>query len=414
MTSRHNDWPEKVSLHIFITRSSVLVNSRFKAFLNSIAFLLFFVGLSPTSSAHEWTELGSMERARFAASAFQYKHDFYIFNGFKKGVDLEPTIERFSADSLTWEILGSTNVLGTSVTHNGVTLVGSDVWVIGGRQGDHPGPVVETVSIYNIDENAWRVGPSLPVPVAGGGAALVNNKIHWIGGLDQFAQCDLPHHYVYDVDNPETGWQDITDVAPMPAPRNHFGTAVFDGLIYTIGGQVGHGGCATGNTGDTNLVHTYNPETKEWLQKASLPSIQSHIEPGTFVHAGAIYVLGGTTVSSAIFRYNPANDTWDTLFDLPEDLVAPAGRVVHRHLVVASGGAPSFKYPTGATRYTDVAPLLLPQSAPPASERDVNSAEQSPTEQSPTEFNGDENGDAARAIDGTPAASEHKGQHRKQ
>ena len=74
----------------------------------------------------------------------------------------------------------------------------------------------------------------------------------------------------------------------MPVPRNHFATVVHDGLIYAIGGQFTHGGCG-GGTPDTNLVHTFNPDTNIWTQKASLPAIQSHIEPSTFVYKGAIY-----------------------------------------------------------------------------------------------------------------------------
>ena len=374
------------------------MNTSIKMMTHRLSILTLLAGLCVTLSAQaNWTETFQMEHERFESSAFQYKEDFYVFNGFGLGIDLEPTMEKFDAETLTWETIGNTNVLGISVTHNGVVLVGSDVWVLGGRRGNHPGTVVDTVWIYNIEDNTWRVGPSLPVPVAAGGAALVDNKIYWFGGLDPFARCDLPHHFVYDLGNEDAGWVEITDVAPMPVPRNHFGTAVLDDLIYTIGGQFGHDNCPNpnANTQDSNLVHIFNPATMEWSQKANLPHIQSHIEPSTFVHEGAIYVLGGESDKDAMFRYNPANDTWDTLIDLPEELIAPAARVIGDKLVVASGGAPNANNPTPATRYTDIQPLLLP-SAPDDQAPGIEVLPLSAAVQSSTGFNGD----AGRAIDG--------------
>ena len=333
--------------------------------LNSLACAAVASGVFAAPSADaQWANLDSIDDARFESSSFQYENDLYVFNGFGPGIDLEANMNRYNADTLTWDNLGTTNVLGTSVTHNGVVNVGSDVWVVGGREGDHPGGVVDRVWIYNVENNSWRNGPSLPVPVAAGGAALVNNKIHWIGGLDPQASCDVPHHFVYDLGNTGAGWQEITNAAAMPVPRNHFATAVLNGEIYTIGGQFGHDSCSTpgSNTQDTDLVHAYNPVSMQWTQKASLPHVNSHIEPGTFVHAGAIYVVGGESEGGFVVRYNPSADEWDTVIALPENLIAPAARVVDGKLVVASGGAPSGSNPVATVRYTDIEPLLLSDS----------------------------------------------------
>ena len=98
--------------------------------------------------------------------------------------------------------------------------------MIGGRVGNHPGAVTNKVWKYNLNTEKWSAGPALPVPVAAGGAALVDNKIYWFGGLDRNAQCDVDNHYVYDLGNPGAGWKDISGTAPMPRPRNHFATVV--------------------------------------------------------------------------------------------------------------------------------------------------------------------------------------------
>ncbi len=308
--------------------------------------------------AQAWQTLSSINNPRFESNAVQYRDDIYAFNGFGVGIDVEASVEKYDAGTRKWSVIGKTSqAKGSAVTHNGVIRNGSEVWMLGGRVGDHPGPVTADVWKYDLNSGKWSEGPQLPVPVAAGGAALVNNRIHWFGGLDAKAQCDVSHHYVYDLGNPSAGWKNISSQAPMPVPRNHFATVVYGGLIYAIGGQFTHGGCGAG-TPDTDLVHAFNPETNNWTQKASLPDIQSHTEPSTFVHKKAIYVVGGATKGNKVYRYDPAKDVWDTVAVLPQALLAPVARVVDDQLVVSSGGAPSI-VPSEVTYVTDMAPLLL-------------------------------------------------------
>ena len=312
----------------------------------------------PLTAMAQWIDIEPMNHLRFETAATQYNGDFYIFNGFGNGLSTVQSVERLDGDTLTWDVVSETStLLSTAMTHNGLVRIGADVWLIGGRVGN---TIADSVRIYNIDTGLWRTGPSLPVPVAAGGAVLANNQIHWIGGVDQNFECDLGHHFVYDLDDTDAGWQDITAVASMPEPRNHFSTVLFNGLIYTIGGQFGHGGCADINNGaDTNLVHAYNPVTMTWTQVASLPQVNSHTEASTFAYEGAIYTIGGESSKQTILRYNPNTDTWDSLEPLPEQLVAPAVTVINGKLFVASGGAPNFRNPTNRARYTDMAPYVL-------------------------------------------------------
>ena len=313
---------------------------------------------SGIASSQSWTTLSDIKNPRFESTAVQYRDDIYVFNGFGPGIKVESTVEKFDAGTKKWSVIGNTSAsAGTGVTHNGVIRSGSEVWIIGGRVGNHPGAVTSKVWKYNLATEKWSAGPGLPVPGAAGGAALVNNKIHWFGGLDSKAQCDVANHFVYDLGKPAAGWKNITSAAPMPSPRNHFATVVHNNLIYAIGGQFTHDGCGAG-TPDTNLVHVFNPATNSWTQKASLPAIQSHIEPSSFLYQNAIYVVGGATSGNKVYRYDPAKNDWDTVATLPQRLLAPVARVVDGKLVVSTGGAPSI-IPSKKTYVTDMAPLLL-------------------------------------------------------
>ena len=341
----------------------VLVNRFLKTSRAALVLLAaFFAG---EAFSQNWTSLPNMNRERFESSAVQYNDDIYVFNGFGKSIRIEPTVEKFDAATQKWSIVSGTSALyGNAVTHNGIVRVGNEVWIIGGRKGSHPGQVSNKVWKYNLSTGSWTAGPSMPQPVAAGGAALVNNKIHWFGGIDPQANCDVSNHYVYDLNQPWAGWRNITGFAAMPSPRNHFATAVLNGWIYAIGGQYGHDSCPGRAGKDTNLVHAFNPNTNQWVQKASLPAVQSHMEPSTFVYHGAIYVVGGEQNGNKIYRYHAAQNHWDTVGTLPGNLVAPVARVIDNKLVVASGGAPNAFSPTAATRSTSMAPFILPGTQP--------------------------------------------------
>ena len=350
--------------------SVVLMDEAVKKIIRKIALqgrfllstaLILCSGFSSSALAQAWESLPDMERKRFESSAVQYNENIYVFNGFGAFLHVEPTIEKFNAATSNWSIVGNSSlVAGTAVTHNGIVRSGDDVWIIGGREGQHPGRVTNAVSIFNLSTNSWRDGPNMPRPVAAGGTALVNNRIHWFGGLDANARCDVSNHYVYDLSAPSAGWQEITHQAAMPTPRNHFATVVLNGLIYAIGGQFGHDNCPGKNTQDSELVHVFNPATNQWSRIANLPTVQSHMEPSSFAYAGAIYVIGGETSGNKIFRYEPQADDWDVVGTLPGILVAPVARVVDNKLIVASGGSPNFQSPSNKTYATDMAQFLLP------------------------------------------------------
>jgi len=325
-------------------------------------------------TAQNWVNEASMKLARVEATTVDYRDDIYVFNGFKAGLQVANSVEKFDAGTRKWTTVSSTTTMnGSAVTHNGVVRVGADVWIIGGRIGRHPGRVSNKVWIYNLDKGKWRGGPNLPIAGAAGGAALVNNKIHWFGGLDVNASCDVARHFVYDLGKPATGWKNITANAAMPSPRNHFSTAVVNGVIYAMGGQYGHDACPGKNTTDTPLVHAFNPKTNKWSRKADLPNKNSHSEPGTFVYKGDIYTTGGENAKNKVWKYNPRSNKWSTFKILSDELVAPIARIIDGRLIVAGGGAPIAQKPT-----TRVRSLLVDNNPPKTEPNTVTTPEPEP------------------------------------
>lgn len=317
-----------------------------------------------------WSPLQPSSFRRSEANLVVYDGGVFHFNGFNELLGIENSIERYDLDTGIWETVGETSDapgFPTALTHNGLIVVDGEAWLIGGRVGRHPGWVTDSIVILDLNTYTWRDGPTLPVPFAGGGAVLIDQRIHVFGGLDENAECDVDLHLVYDLDSPADGWQDWSDTAPFPQPRNHFATVLFEDHVYVIGGQIGHDNCAayTKQRQQTNLVHRYNPESNTWTKLGNLPWVQSHAEPSTFVHNDRIWMIGGVSNADRVLSYDANTDewTWHAELDLPQDLLAPGARIFNgNQMYIFGGGAPSTKFPVNDTLIASVPWLVGDQT----------------------------------------------------
>src|ERR1700676_2332279 len=75
--------------------------------------------------------------------------------------------------------------------------------------------------------------------------------------------------------------------APLPAPRAEVVAAVLDGKLHAVGGAVG------GNAGPYHDVS--DPAADPWLPRAPLPEARDHL--GVAVADGKIYAFGGFAAS---------------------------------------------------------------------------------------------------------------------
>ena len=318
-------------------------------------------GAVPAASAADWTALAPAPTARTEGQFAVHDGGAWHFNGFDARIDLQTSVERYDFANDRWEKASGTSTGGSmpnGVTHNGLVMVGDEAWLIGGRVGDHPGRVTDRVWIMDLDTREWREGPRLPVPFAGGGAALVGDTLHVFGGVDARAECDVATHVALDVDAPGDGWRNLGGDAPFPNPRNHFATVVLDGLVYAVGGQYGHDRCASVSklNEQSRLVHAYDPSTNRWTRRADLPWAQSHAEPSSFAYANRLWSVGGLVEGDRVMTYSPDDDAWTWRKDLklPTRLMAPGARIRDDRLYVFGGGAPNVRHPRTESWVTPV------------------------------------------------------------
>ena len=268
----------------------------------------------------------------------------YLLGGFGPGPRRRATAPRtvltYDPRADRWDVAGH---IPEGVNHAGLAAVGGRLYLIGGFR-EHTFAPTGAVRIYDPATGAWLEGAPMLTPRGALAVAVLDGKIHAIGGNAEGRAGRPAHEHgaprednsvaTHEVYDPATdAW---TRQAPMPTPRNHLGAAVVNGRIHAIGGRV---------SGDMELTthEIFDPATGTWSPGPPLPTGRSGI--AVVAHRGLIYVFGGETVRlirrstfDAAERYDPVAERWERLHPMPTARhglgAASLGDAIH----VLSGG----------------------------------------------------------------------------
>jgi N-acetylneuraminic acid mutarotase len=189
----------------------------------------------------------------------------------------------------------------------------------------------DNTDLYSYDPaaGAWTQLASSPDmrqdPVHG----FIDGKLYVYGGGAVASDRSV------DVYDPST---DTWSKGPSNAPRAFFasGSAVLGGKLYSVGG------CVQFDCG-TAAVTAYDPATDTWSTPADYPVPVSWASCAGI--QGKLYCAGGVTSTnvdasealSSAYVYDPADNTWSALPDLPFGLWGSAYSAANGQLVVAAG-----------------------------------------------------------------------------
>jgi hypothetical protein len=204
--------------------------------------------------------------------------------------------------------------------------------------------------VVGASENSWTIKKSMPTARGGLGVAVVNDQIYAIGGSNNDTQLGVTEEY-----NPVTDtW---TAKTPMPTPRSGFAIAVYQNKIYCIGGTTGDSDNFV--SGFTGVTEVYDPATDTWKTKAPMPTPRADLCAG--VINDSIYCIGGKkywgfdpyySELNITEVYNPTNNTWTTISDMPIPVFGCSSVVLNGKI-----------YVIGGSRHFQLGPELSPVSS---------------------------------------------------
>ena len=184
----------------------------------------------------------------------------------------------------------------------------SKVYCIGGISGSYTWPIQDnrqvrnTVEIYNIENNTWAQGASLPRNACGMAICIddVNEKIYVLGGKASIQGDITGEMNVYDIKT--NTWTTI--IPGMPYASVNPCCEFYDGRIYIFGGD---------KSSAANFRYTIATNQWDYVE----PTPVKRTRTCSVIVDNNIYIFGGVNEYSfadgSIEVYNIITNTWTTL-----------------------------------------------------------------------------------------------------
>lgn len=198
--------------------------------------------------------------------------------------------------------------------HPNLVSHGERLFAIGGFRAGNGGAwnMIPDLSVLEPGADSWTEAASLPAPFGETVAASLGGHIHVATGRQPRGtananwndQADSGAHYVYDPT--EDRWR---QAAPNPYPRNSAAGAVLNGRLHVVGGR-------RVNAGNEAHHEAYDPVADAWHSLAPLPQAQGGLAAA--VLHGRLYAFGGEWFADGggvypqTWIYEPDTDRWQS------------------------------------------------------------------------------------------------------
>lgn len=285
-----------------------------------LATALLSGGMNSLCAAASWAPASPLLEARAAHAVVVAGDAVYVLAG--TGADGRPVldVERFDGQSWAHE----STLPGHGLNAPAAAVLGHRIYLIGGFDTTTNVPTAQ-VLVYDTEAHQWHEAAPLPQPRGGLAVAVLDGRIHAIGGGN--SESTLAEHSVYD---PATDRWSL--LAPLPRSMGSPATVVHNGSLYSIGGRSG--------LQDFGDVWRYDSAADRWLPG---PSIPPRGTSGAVSACGSIYVFGGESqpqvrVLADVLRWNTAESAWVAMAPLPTPRNF-ARAVIFRGAILVVGGS---------------------------------------------------------------------------
>jgi len=309
-------------------------------FLVGIAVLIFIVGItgmsmsSFSSSDSSWTVGDKMPTKRLETSAVTLDDKIYIIGGMNKRGSTN-IVEMYDTDTNKWSKVIS---LPEKLDHTAAATLEGKIYVAGGFNST--GISTDFLFIYDPVTHKWERAANMPTARGAATAKFVNGILYVIGG-DETVLYDIDKVYnpqgvvtSNEAYNPKTdSW---TIKSPMPTPRDHLSSAVIGESIYVLGGRQPDIGPLFK---DLNSNERYDPVNDTWNTLEPFPTNRSGLAAAS--HDGKVYVFGGESTKKTFDTnevYDPETGNWTSLTPMPSPRHGLTAVTIDDKIYVTAGG----------------------------------------------------------------------------
>jgi N-acetylneuraminic acid mutarotase len=308
---------------------SRLMRTRFR--LSPALLALFFITLIATaasaSAGDPWLSGTPTPFHRGEAAAAALDGKIYLIGGFTV-FGVTNRVEAYDPKSGKWQERAP---LPVALHHAGVAVINKKIYVVGGFDGLMFWEPLHTVWEYNPRRDEWKAKKEMPTARGALSVGVWKGKLYAVGGYGEtpFGKGNLGANEVYDplIDKWELK-------SPLPIARDHLAVAVVNGKIHAMGGRF-----QSSSSRNLSLHDVYDPETDAWSAAAPLRKPRSGVAAA--VLQGKIHLFGGEAPDGTHPDhdiYDPAADAWAPGPPMPTARHGLAAVAVEDKIYLLTGG----------------------------------------------------------------------------
>lgn len=249
-------------------------------------------GLAVEEPESLWVSLATMPepRGRFALAALG--NSLYVIGGETSG-GVTGAVAIYNVKDDAWRV---GEVKPTPAANLAAVVQDDLIYAIGGR--DAQGNPVAGVEIYDAAADSWSAGVALPRPLMAHAAVSLGGRLYVFGGSDGTSYTGLAWAF-------ESGTDEWVPLPSLPTPRGFMGAVALDGRIYLVGGYDGSKEYAD--------CEWFEPDSVTYGECPSMSAPRGGA--GAAAVAGHLFLIGGGWESFTSFseRYNPRSEIWTNI-----------------------------------------------------------------------------------------------------
>lgn len=268
-----------------------------------------------------------MPRTEVSAAVLDGK--IYLLGGLtKEGVTSR--VEMYDPATDRWTSRASMPV---ALHHAGAAVLNGKLYIVGGLEGGRSWKPSSGLWEYDPRTDRWSAKREMPTARGALGAGVSEGKLYAVGGLGATRPFELlgntGANEAYD---PATDrWE---KKAPLPTPRDHLAVAVVNGKIHAIGGRFN-----SDYSENLALHHIYDPAANRWGEAVPLLKPRSGIAAA--VLNGKIYLFGGEAPQGTFADndvYDPDQNQWQSAPPMPTPRHGLGAATIGNQIFVIAGG----------------------------------------------------------------------------
>ena len=238
--------------------------------------------------------------------------DFYILGGYTSIDNVTKRAERYSLSRNEWR---SAPPLpdAAAESHTAVTNDDRYIYLLSGQRGAQCNPPINASFVFDSIEQEWREIPALPVARYAACAAVMGDRLHFVGGMDVDRRTPRTEHYSLSLPDLKSFLSGGAAAAPewrleppIPSGSGHAFCQVLSGKLYYFGGEAedfyaqdpdsGNFDCTPGLEWNNPFVYIYDGST--WSRGPDMPYPLSHVDGFSMSTSRAdndvTFLLGGS------------------------------------------------------------------------------------------------------------------------